>query len=72
MQVTWRDAWFHEGRGWESRNNYETEMAPMTSVGYHIETTDDYLILAMTISSDEFGGLFRIPVGAVLSTKILR
>lgn len=71
IEVTWRDAWFSDGRGWESRSDYETEMDPMTSVGYHVETTEDYVILAMTISTDEFGGLFRIPVGCVIATTRL-
>lgn len=72
IEVTWHDVWFSDGRGWESRESYEATMEPMTSIGYHVETNKAFLVLAMTLSADEYGGLFRIPVGAVVSSRTIK
>ena len=66
VEVFWRDAWYVNH--WEGLDDYETEAVPMHSVGFFLESTDDYLIIAQTVGI-QLGHVFRIPLACVISME---
>jgi len=59
IEITWDDAWYVDQ--WESSTDYETDIESITSIGYYLETTDRYLIIAQSFQPDQVGQVFRIP-----------
>jgi hypothetical protein len=70
--VVWRDAG-SDDTGWEQPEETKDIDHIITSIGYVVKETDNYLTLAMDVHTDgSTNGRGRIPKGMVVSREVLR
>lgn len=71
VEITWVDS---KGTQvvWQWKDDFDEDIATITSVGYLIKRNKDITIICQSISEDQYGKVFRIPTVAVKSIKELK
>lgn len=67
VEVTWNDSW--AGDRWESTTDYDKTCEPISTLGYYVEQDKTWLYIAQSYSESEYGSLWRIPVGCLISIE---
>jgi hypothetical protein len=74
--VTWLDAFTHPGGYWQTDD--VCDLKPMTTVGYFVTVSDEYLTVAQSMShcsddeTQQFGGVFSVPIQFLVSTRKIK
>lgn len=50
---------------WQFKDEYDDDIGLMKTVGYFIKQTKEALIICQSISDDQYGKVFRIPLVSV-------
>ena len=77
-RVIWMDSTFHFDRAWYSAAHFkqiqhDSEHRPIESVGYFLGKTKKTICMCSGITKGgEFGGVFTIPRGCIISMRRLK
>ncbi len=75
IRIRWIDAFATTDSPWESSDDHPTDMHDVLTVGYYLQQTDRYIIVASTIADaieqSQYGGVWRIPVGCILKVELM-
>jgi hypothetical protein len=70
IEVVWDDAC--SDAGWQEAKKVKFEQQKVTTVGFLIRESRDYLIFGHTFSGDDFVGWFQLPKKMIISRKTLK
>jgi|ERR1035441_4122526 hypothetical protein len=71
VAVTWIDSWV-SGATWEPRGEPDLDFGTVISVGFLVWFTDQWVVVASSLSEDQQGGVQRIPRSTIASLVILK
>ena len=71
VEIQWLDAQGEDT--WEFLSEIDTKAMYITTVGYHLEETEEELIVCRSLSSDKgLEGRFHIPKTCIKKIKVIR
>jgi len=71
VEVLWHDSYHSAPPYWCDPEDDETDPEPIRTVGIFVGLGRRYLLLAQSISSDEHGGRYRIPLATIDTVRSL-
>lgn len=72
IEITWIDSGGQEGRVWDFKDNYTWPRDEHKSIGYVLGKKKGYLYIAQSLTKDQVGRVFRIPLSCITKVKKVR
>lgn len=71
VEVKWLDA--QTSHGWEDKDEIDSEVPVVTTIGFLLKETEDSVVIASTIGQDKtHNSRILIPIGMIKEKRILR
>lgn len=71
VEVNWLDA--QTSHGWEDKDEIDSEVPVVTTIGFLLKETEDSVVIASTIGQDKtHNSRILIPIGMIKEKRILR
>lgn len=70
IEILWLDSHAIDAV-WEWKDDYNEDMPVIRTIGYFVRRKDGILYVAQSISKDQYGQMFKIPLGCVRSIRAL-
>jgi len=71
VEVKWLDA--QTSHGWEDKDEIDSEVPVVTTIGFLLKETEDSVVIASTIGQDKtHNSRILIPIGMIKEKRIFR
>ena len=70
--IKWEDSGAIDGLVWQFKDDWECNIHECQSIGFLVSKDKRSVVLAQSENKDQYGRLFAIPTGCIISIKTLK